>query len=244
RYVLDAGCAIPVHPAVFCDEAQDFTRLELELLLRLNLFSNRSIPPHDVGRVPFAFAGDQFQTLNPTGFRWDSIKASFVEKFIFELDPTRRSGRADLNYRELQHNYRSTHRIVRFANEVQALRAALFQLPDLRPQLPWTEDERAVPVVWFRSSDAQFWKQFAQQRSTFVVIVPCNEGEEAEFVANDAVLKEYIPIEDGVPQYVLSASRAKGCEYPAVMVYGFGEHAPTNLMTAIGSSNEVAFPDL
>jgi len=236
-YVLEQELAEPLHPAIVCDEAQDFTRIELELLLRLSLFSNRTLAPNDLSRVPFVFAGDQFQTLNPTGFRWDSIKASFVEKFIFELDPARRSGRTDLNYRELQHNYRSTHRIVRFGNEVQALRAALFQLPDLKPQLPWTEEASSFPVAWFRSSDGEFWKHFAEERSSFVVIVPCNEGEEADFVRNDPVLKEYIPIEDGVPQYVLSASRAKGCEYPAVIVYGFGGQAPADLMGLVATED-------
>lgn len=98
-HVLEHELAEPLHPAILCDEAQDFTRIELELLLRLSLFSNRALTPNDLSRVPFVFAGDQFQTLNPTGFRWDSIKASFVEKFIFELDPARRSGRTDLNYR-------------------------------------------------------------------------------------------------------------------------------------------------
>ena len=100
RYILDNNLAQSVYPAVVCDEAQDFTRLELELLLRLNLFSQRALQPSDLYRVPFAFAGDQFQTLNPTGFRWDAVKSSFVEKFIFELDPAHRSGRVDLNYQE------------------------------------------------------------------------------------------------------------------------------------------------
>jgi hypothetical protein len=229
RYVLDNDLAKPVYPAVFCDEAQDFTRLELELLLRINLFSARTLPAADVGRVCFAFAGDQFQTLNPTGFRWDAIKATFVEKFIFALDPSRRLGRTDLNYRELQYNYRSSDRIVRFANHMQALRAALFDLPDLRPQMPWTTDRMSFPVNWFRATDAAFWDKF-RELSSVVVIVPCAEGEEAAYVRADSHLSEYIRIEDGVPVNVLSASRAKGCEYVAVVVYGFGEAAGVNVL--------------
>jgi tetratricopeptide (TPR) repeat protein len=221
RYILDEGLAHPKHPAIFCDEAQDFTRQELTLLLRLNLFSDRALPPHDIGRVPFAFAGDQFQTLNPTGFRWDAIKASFVEKFIHELDPARRSGRTDLNYRELQYNYRSTPRIVRFSNHIQALRAALFTDPDVRPQEPWTQTQDDFPVVWFYANNAEFWKAF-REHTGLIVIVPCNEGEEAAFVANDPYLQQHVVVEDDVPVNVVSASRAKGCEYPAVIVYGFG----------------------
>ena len=242
RYVLDNDLAKRVYPAVFCDEAQDFTRIELELLLRLNLFSDRTLRSTDISRVPFAFAGDQFQTLNPTGFRWDSIKASFVEKFIFELDPSRRSGRTDLNYRELKYNYRSTHKIVRFCNHVQALRAGLFQLPDLRPQTPWTNEPRSFPVVWFRANDAAFWKAF-RQHGGFVVIVPCNEGEEREFVEKDPHLREHILIEDGVPVNVLSAGRAKGREYPAVLVYGFGTAAETDIMAELTSGNRAGDPD-
>src|SRR5581483_8320520 len=165
RYILENDLAKPIHPAVLCDEAQDFTRIELELLLRLNLFSDRAVPPHDLSRVPFAFAGDQFQTLNPTGFRWDAIKTSFVEKFIHALDPSGRSGRTELNYRELHYNYRSTPPIVRFSNGVQALRAALFQMPELRPQTPWALPYGVFPVVWFDSADASFWKKFKEADS-------------------------------------------------------------------------------
>ncbi|MBL9181084.1 MAG: hypothetical protein JNN17_03015 [Verrucomicrobiaceae bacterium] len=229
RHVLEHNLACPTHPAVLCDEAQDFTRIELELLLRLNLFSNRSIQPHDLSRVPFVFAGDQFQTLNPTGFRWDSIKAAFVEKFIQALDPAGRSGRAELNYRELRYNYRSTPPIVRFSNGIQALRAALFQMPEMRPQTPWTKSSRAFPVVWFQADDAAFWQRF-KEADTFVVIVPCNEGEEADFVRQDPHLSKHIRLEDGIPQNVLSAARAKGREYPVVVVYGFGSDMPKALM--------------
>ena len=144
RHILEHDLAKPVFPAVFCDEAQDFTRLELELLLRLNLFSDRTLSSNLVSRIPFAFAGDQFQTLNPTGFRWDAIKASFVEKFILELDPAERSSRTDLNYRELKYNYRSTDKIVRFSNYVQAMRAGLFQIR-VPPRFPGRWRKRPYP---------------------------------------------------------------------------------------------------
>jgi tetratricopeptide (TPR) repeat protein len=238
RHVLEADLAQPLYPAVFCDEAQDFTRLELELLLRLNVFSHRQVPPSDIRRVPFAFAGDQFQTLNPTGFRWDAVKAAFVEKFVFALDPSRRAGRVDLNYRELEYNYRSTPQIVRFGNHVQAARSALFQIPGLRPQVPWATQGHSFPVAYFQSDDARFWKKF-RDNPVFVVLVPCAEGEEAEFVQQDPVLREHIRVDDDVPVNVLSAGRAKGCEYPTVILYGFGAAAEVDVVAAIeGDSTE------
>ena len=138
----------------FCDEAQDFTRVELEAIRRMSLFSDRTVTPQDVARIPFVFAGDQFQTVNPTGFRWDA-KAWFVEKFIFALDPNRRSGLNDINYHELSYNYRSTVRIVGFSNYVQALRAYLFDLPDVEPQIPW-DNSSASPASYFQISQNFF----------------------------------------------------------------------------------------
>lgn len=242
RYILDCDLAQPVFPAVVCDESQDFTRLELELLLRVNLFSDRKLPPNAIRRVPFAFAGDPFQTLNPTGFRWDAIKASFVEKFVSELDSSRRAGGVELNYRELQYNYRSTRPIVRFGNHVQAIRAALFQMPDVKPQTPWTTERDSPPVMWFRSTDATFWKKF-RENPGFVVIVPCGEGEEASFVEQDPNLREHVRMEDGVPVNVLSAARAKGCEYPAVVVYGFGQAADGDVVGRIASKDAGGVPE-
>lgn len=239
RHILEHDLAPRCYSAVFCDEAQDFTRIELEVLLRLSLYSNRALPADSVSRVPFAFAGDEFQTLNPTGFRWDSIKASFVEKFIFELDPARRTEKAELNYRELRFNYRSAEPIVRFGNLVQALRSASFDIPELLPQRPWIRHKGAAPVLFFKADDGDFWNAYREQVAGYVVIVPCNEGEEAEFVERDPRLREHIDVEDGVPRNVLSAGRAKGCEYPAVVVYGFGESAESDLIGALGQPSAI-----
>ncbi|MDR1817084.1 MAG: hypothetical protein LBR07_02680 [Puniceicoccales bacterium] len=222
KYILDNDLATASYPAIFCDEAQDFTRIEMELLLRMNLFSARSVPAYDISKIPFAFAGDPFQTLNPTGFRWDAIKAFFVENFILALDPAHRA-RTDLNYRELSYNYRSTPPIVRFTNTVQAFRSVRFDLSEIKPQIPWAPFAGALPVIGFDAHNKDFWKRFDEIR-TFVVIVPCNEGEEAEFVARDPILKKHIIVgEDKIPHNVLSAVRAKGREYPSVIVYGFGK---------------------
>lgn len=240
RHILDNDRAPRSYSAVFCDEAQDFTRLELEVLLRLNLFSHRNLPNDAVNRVPFAFAGDEFQTLNPTGFRWDAVKASFVEKFIYELDPGRRGEKADLNYHELRFNYRSAAPIVRISNLVQALRSALFGISELQPQRPWMRDSEGAPALYFSSADGAFWSEFREHAAGYVVIVPCAEGEEAHYVASNPALQPHIELtDDGLPRNVLSASRAKGCEYPAVIVYGFGEALDLDLMARLGAADSM-----
>lgn len=231
RYVLENDLANPIHPAVFCDEAQDFTRVELELLLRINLFSSRRLNAEELGRVCFVFAGDQFQTLNPTGFRWEAIKAAFVEKFVEEMDYGRKR-RPDLNYRELQFNYRSTDKIVRFSNSVQAYRAASFRIPELRPQHPWGGQPASLDIEYFDSADGEFWAAYRDMKGV-VLIVPCAEGDERAYVDSDKLLQPHIPIVDGIPINIFSASRAKGCEYPTTIVYGFGKYFVEHLKDAI-----------
>jgi len=223
----------PVHPVIFCDESQDFTRIELEVILRLSLFAERALGRDEIALVPFIFAGDQFQTLNPTGFRWEAIKAFFVEKFILAL-AAHRPKSLDLNYRELTFNYRSSRRIVCFSNYVQALRARLFELTTLEPQQPWENEPNPPPVTCFERDDDQLWTQL-KQASDLVVIVPCGEGEEMDYVRNDPVLRTKVGFnEDGtLKMTVVTAVGAKGLEFPRVVVYGFGEAADADLLAPL-----------
>lgn len=232
RFLLEKELIPSVYPAIFCDEAQDFTRIELEVILRLSLFSNRTVKPSDIAHIPFVFAGDQFQTLNPTGFRWDSVKAFFVEKFIFALDPSRHSGLNDMNYRELSYNYRSSRQIVGLSNNVQALRSLLFSHQGIQPQQAWAEC-LASPIISFNSSDPSFWETIANAGDV-IFIIPCHEDEEIEFIQNDPYLSKHIPISEGVPSLpVFSSARAKGLEFQRVVVYGFGDESAANLLESL-----------
>ncbi len=210
------------HVAVFCDESQDFTRLELEAIYRCSLFSDRQIDFLSLKRVPFVFAGDPFQTLNPTGFRWESVRAAFTERILRSL--YRFSARAEvpqLNYQELTFNYRSSPRIVHLCNSIQAVRASLFGHRSLRPQSTWQLGGQASAPVFCEKGDTQLENAIRDQ-SDLVLIVPCEEGEEIEYVANDPYLKALVQSdEDGTPRNVLSAARAKGLEFLRVAMYGW-----------------------
>jgi tetratricopeptide (TPR) repeat protein len=233
RMLIEQDLIKAEHPAIFCDEAQDFTRLELEMILRLCLFSNRAIAPQQIGCIPLVFAGDPFQTLNPTGFRWEATKAAFVEKFVLSLDPNRRSGMDDLNYRELTYNYRSSRNIVLFSNLTQALRCRLFDLRQVNPQEPWAAEKTSPPVVWFDAADGTFWERLRKERGV-TIIVPCGEGEELEFVQQH--LSKWIRLDDkGVPLdvNVFSAGRAKGLEFDRVAVFGFGDYIQEDVLAPL-----------
>jgi len=233
RTLIEKDLIKAERPAIFCDEAQDFTRLELELILRLCLFSGRAISPQEISRIPLVFAGDPFQTLNPTGFRWEATKAAFVEKFVLSLDPNRRSGMDDLNYRELTYNYRSSRNIVLLSNLTQALRCRLFDLRQVSPQEPWAIEASSPPVVWFDAGDAEFWDRLRKERGV-TIIVPCGEGEEQEFLQKH--LSKWIRLDDrGVPMdvNVFSAGRAKGLEFDRVAVFGFGDFIEDEVLSPL-----------
>ena len=224
-------------PAIFCDEAQDYTALELEVLFRLNLFSKRTLRAYMSQRVPFVFAGDPFQTLNPTGFRWDAIKANFHLKLLDNLDPEA-NGQSGINYRELVYNYRSTQPIVKLCNTIQAIRMNLFDVP-VSPQTTWGDSGAAQHPLYYDVADASVRLNLKNQ-SELTIIVPADEGEEAAFVEADDVLREIVQRdEENVPRNVLSSNRAKGLEFNRVVLYGFGAAAPAALIQQLREPTEV-----
>ena len=228
RYLLQQE-RIPAHyPAVFCDEAQDFTRIELEALLRLNLFSARTLTPQELERVPFAFAGDPLQTINPTGFRWEGIKTAFVQKFVRTLAPYSQAGHENkMNYRELRFNYRSSKHIIKLNNSIQALRTLLFEDYKVKPQQTWREEEQSNLPAYFPVTDEAVAHHIRRELD-LMIIVPCSVGEEQEFVAQDPYLSQWVDRDSkGIPRNVHSPARAKGLEFERVVIYGFGAYLPT-----------------
>ena len=218
------GWALPTFSTVFCDESQDFTPVELSFLLRLSIYSHRKIQPHEVKLVPFVFAGDQFQTLNPTGFRWEAIKASYVERIAMGLDSSllEEQRKVSLNYQELRYNYRSSSEIVGFCNLIQALRARVFDLAsEIHPQQSWA-NENTSPVVVTSAERDDLWESVRKYQVK--VIVPCGEDEEEDYIRQDPVLSKQVRFDKqtgGTDITVLSAASAKGLEFSHVMVYGF-----------------------
>ncbi len=230
RELLQTQRLQPQFPAIFCDESQDFTRLELQAILRLNLFTGRSIESHNIQRIPLVFAGDQFQTLNPTGFRWESVKAQVVEQFIFALDPAHQTRLSEISYRELTYNFRCSHAIAYFSNIIHGLRAKLFGLKQLQPQRSWHSHDGCRDVVFVDMDDPSLYLSLASQYD-LVFVVPCVDGAELDYIRADPVLSVLIQIREqgGTSIPVLSVNRAKGLEFSRVVMYGFAQDCPNEL---------------
>ena len=212
--------------AIFCDESQDFTHIELEAILEMSLFLYRKVNQNFIHKIPFVFAGDPFQTLNPTGFSWEATKKGFVDKIARVLD--RKAEKVDLNYKELKMNYRSDSNIVKFSNAVQIIRAAHLN-PEkhiIEPQLPWNEENGSC--LFFDWKNADFWA-WLEKNGDVSFILPCESSNRGKFIDDDPILKEHlcradhIPGKEGGYKYpVFSAQDIKGLEYDKVVVFGFG----------------------
>lgn len=209
---------LSVFPAVFCDEAQDFTKNELLLILRLSLFSRRKIF-RELQRIPFAFAGDPYQTLNPTGFDWSSMQAGFHETIVQGLDKTLQAS-LEFNYKELSYNYRSSRNIVTLCNVIQLLRGIIFGIEDIRPQQTWFEEDSPIPS--FFDIDDAVTRQKLEEESGLVIILPCQEGEEPFYIQEDDLLQNIVQNNNDIRNF-LSSMSAKGLEFSQVILYKFGD---------------------
>jgi hypothetical protein len=230
--VLAEGVGASRYAAVFCDEAQDFTPLQLAVLFQLSVFCRRTLAPEELARVPIVFAGDPLQTINPTGFRWENVQSDFRDRFQLVLDPNRRSN-ADFTYRELHFNYRSNPGIVKFCNLIQLVRSVLLDAPEIQPQQAWWSRD-AVPAVWFELGDGRARSQI-ERRAELVKIVDCEQGDESSFCELDETLKR-LPADDGVVRNVLGPTRAKGLEFPVVVLYRFAERAPLDFASRLAQA--------
>lgn len=210
--------------ALVVDEAQDFTRRELRLLTRLLVFANYQFPQYgNSPRIPLVLAGDPLQTLSPTGFDWSRIKAAVTEEFELLFGPAAKVPELEV----LNFNYRSAEPIVQVGNSVQLWRRRLFELDGIRAQSAWN------PATALRHPEKFLFSHIREDdfirfaRDT-VIVVPCDEGGEEDFISRDPTLLRMFQSEkDLVAEgFVFSPVGIKGLEFKKVILYKFGEACP------------------
>ena len=218
-YCLQEDCINDRFSAVFCDESQDFTRVEIDFILNSSSFAQHSIKsPDDINKLPFVFAGDEFQTLNPTGFSWASLRSYFMERLCTLVGIKPQKGMIP-SPEVLSENFRSTRNVVKLANRIQLLRASRFEEYSV-PQKPHFSQE-GNSVYCISPSDEETLKKLKD--NGVVLIVPTNDGESVEQFIKDSPLKDFVKFEDGVPSdiTILNPTQSKGLEYPNVAIFGF-----------------------
>ena len=235
RDLINAKLPEPKYSVIFCDEAQDFTRIEIEFILSLLVYRGYDLGWEKNIRLPFALAGDPFQTLNPTGFRWEAIKASFYDEVSSTLDPEVR-GNIAIQYKELSYNYRSEVPIVRFSNLLQLWRQILFDTPEVDPQKPWKEKYIIPPRLYIINENISI-EEMKELVKNSVVIIPCEKNQEEEFWSGDAELSKIK--KSDIKFSVQSPIMAKGQEFPKVILYKFGEYCPRGFFDVKDEKNRL-----
>ncbi len=214
--------------ALVCDESQDFTRREIMYLIQLSALTR--LPPArmtDHLAIPLIMAGDPLQTVNPAGFRWESVTAALHEELALTYEG--QAPRARLDF--LAQNYRSAESVVHAVNLIQLLRSILFDHRrrgvDIRPQRAWSR-HAAVGAELYIIDKTVSRAELRRSLRDAIVIVPCEDGDEVRYVRDDDLLSEIYPgvSDEDPPPNVLSASNAKGLEFDSIVLYRFGEALP------------------
>jgi hypothetical protein len=238
------------YSVVFCDEAQDFTRVEIELILRLSAFSNYNLK--NTKNLPLAFAGDPYQTINPTGFSWANLRSVIHKKFIELKIPN-----LNLHVEHLTQNYRSVPGIIQLANHVQFWRHQYLHETDLLPQEPWFSDRKKSTAIGMYIKDMNFTAQMLEEVSSIypdaegintVVLTPISwdgaikkQGSQSsqslldsdwqddiiyDYVNKDEVLRNIVTKDDQSKTIfnLLGVFQSKGLEFEKIVLYNFGEY--------------------
>ncbi len=193
---------------IFSDESQDFTKVELQLLFKLSEFSKYDLSK--TSQIPLLFAGDPFQTVNPTGFNLSNIKRMFYtelkESLGFPLN-------TDSFVNNLLFNHRSSKGIVNLANFIQFFRYKYLKIDDLvEPQKSKFSFSSDKPKYLYLNS---INKNDLEEKIKYdVIIVPCEKGEENEYSDKSDHLSENYNVQSPVT--------VKGNEYPRVILFEFG----------------------
>jgi hypothetical protein len=211
--------SLPKHyTVVFCDEAQDFSRIELRLIIQSSEYTNYDLS--NAKQIPIVFAGDALQTVNPTGFSEDRLHQMYFEAFKeagFHYD------KKESTYIP-KYNYRSVESIVRLANIVQNFRReslkedAFIKQTAKRigalSQFPMLHDK-----AWLLKPENRVVYESKFKHKSF--IVPVDLHEDSTFIGGEDLLVESL---SGARFHDIKSSiDAKGAEYSQVVLYGFGD---------------------
>ena len=170
---------------VVCDEVQDFTDMQLALLFRLAGDPRRTV-----------LTGDPKQIINPSGFRWEEVRARYYERGL-PVPPV-------IN---LSINFRSVGNIVSLANGVLLLKRTLIGLAGGEITERWTFRGRP-PLLVDGIAEADLLDTIRRGGAGQVVLVRTDAERDRLRVALHTEL-------------VFTIAEAKGLEFDAVLLWRF-----------------------
>lgn len=198
---------------IFCDEAQDFTGVELKIVQRLSMLTRYDLSYQTM--LPFAFAGDPMQSLNPSGFRWEDLRASMYQNLVKE-----NKCNCAVEIKSLSLNYRSPKEITYLANLIQLVRGNIFNEP-MQAQEPLSTDEGVPPMLYLFEEGKLLSSDELSHLAGSIILLPCSAGREDSFIDHCPILKQIR--ENDANQVFMSVMTAKGLDIQKVIVFAFGE---------------------
>jgi tetratricopeptide (TPR) repeat protein len=193
-----------LYDEIFCDEGQDLTEIEFRLLVAL---CKQPMPKAKEG-LPLIFAGDPLQTINPTGFRWSIIGS---EVYRVQDKPVK--------FHELQENFRSDIRIVKFADQIREIRSRYmgqrhheqeaFDQDGFIPQVLVADTKDEISIIQKKLGELP--------PESAVIVWPEGSDEVSQLFETEEALTR---VDRQLDLY--SISEAKGLEFRLVVLYKFG----------------------
>lgn len=191
-----------LYDEIFCDEVQDLTEIEFLLLVALCKQSFKGVGP------ALILAGDPLQTINPTGFRWETVRSEIY---------TVQGKSVDL--KELQENFRSDKKIVTFANRIQEVRSHYLK-HKIEPQIAFEKDGEIPQVFIVEEKDevSIISDKLGELPPESAIIIWPEESDDVEqFCKSEEPLSK---IDRKLDLYTIP--EAKGLEFNLVILYKFG----------------------
>ncbi|MBN2833695.1 MAG: AAA family ATPase [Candidatus Delongbacteria bacterium] len=214
------------YSVIICDEAQDFSRVELQFILRMSEFLEFDLST--TKQVPIVFAGDPNQTVNPTGFRQSQMTSMLYEelKEIAKFDYN-----TEDNVYNPTFNYRSSQPVVSLSNFIQYHRMKKLGIIQARLQEAKRPsiDSHKINNVFLDYNEIEenieLKKDLIEKLKYKIFIIPVNSYEKEDFINRHKLLSQISKAE------VKTSVESKGAEYEQVVLYGFGEYFIDNLKT-------------
>ncbi|MFQ3675495.1 MAG: hypothetical protein SNJ64_03020, partial [Endomicrobiia bacterium] len=202
------------YAAIICDEAQDFTYVDFQLIGRISAFAYYNCNNDMIGRIPLVLAGDHLQTINPSGYNFKKVKSNYfvLYQLIFNVDIIW----LGQNEHVLAYNYRSVPSIVKISNLI------------IENRNKYLEESYAYQDTWrLNQNDAYSWgiisvEDFKKanndvlKNKIFIVFDEQKRNEMCQLLNNKG-LQDVI---------IYTPQEAKGLEFSSVIIYKFSEHQP------------------
>ena len=181
---------------VVCDEIQDMTDIHLEFLF--DLCSNRD---------NVFFAGDERQTINPSGFRWEAVRSRFFESGAVVPELTR-----------LSMNFRSSGSIVELGNALLDLKKTYVGAGKFEARESWKFLGKAPMVI-----------ENIEEKSILRIVR--ESGAERIILVRSSQEKQRLSKILGT-ELVFTIFEAKGLEFETVLLWRFVEDEKTDALWA------------